>query len=128
MPAKLSRLLFTILAFPIFIALTHCRASSTNKDVSMVQDSVVIKELGNEFTAEENASGTLVLYQQKRGADHAGRKLKYLVLRKSDNEIVREGEFQHGYVKWNDESSLAVLSSSSPTSEGKLEIIRLDKQ
>lgn len=86
------------------------------------------QKLGAANKIELNASGDYALCQQKPEADHSRRSFKYIVVRVSDNSIVREGYFNLGYVKWYNEDSIEVYSFSGPGKEerGSKKIINVN--
>ncbi|MEO5601011.1 MAG: hypothetical protein ABIR06_08795 [Cyclobacteriaceae bacterium] len=108
---------FTIILILIFITGGSCRSAQNKSDQEKTLASLVRQTLGAENEIVVNTSETYALCQQKRHADHFRRKIKYIVVRLSDNTIVREGYFSGGYVKWYNHDSIEVFSSSQSGKE-----------
>ncbi len=103
---------FTIILILIFITAGSCRSAQNKPDQDKNFASLVRQTIGAENEVVLNTSETYALCQQKRHADHFRRKIKYIIVRLSDNTIVREGTFSGGYVKWYNHDSIEVFSSS----------------
>lgn len=89
-------------------------------------EDVVSARLGKKYELAYNASKTYALCQQQRGADHPQRNFNYVVIRLADREIVLEGSFRLGYVKWKDDTSIEVFNSSIRDEQGEKKIISID--
>jgi hypothetical protein len=105
----------TLLLGIVSIMLYGCSARSAvqRKDLNSVAESY----LGKNYKVEYNASQTLALCQQIPAGDHVGRKYKYIVIRSTDNHVVRSETFRSGYVKWLDDHSLEVYSANETSSD-----------
>lgn len=108
---------FTIILILIFITAGSCRSAQNKPAQEKNFASLVTQTIGAENEIVLNTSETYALCQQKRHADHFRRKIKYIVVRLSDNTIVREGYFNGGYVKWYNHDSIEVFSSSTSGKE-----------
>ncbi|MEX2230957.1 MAG: hypothetical protein WD824_02260 [Cyclobacteriaceae bacterium] len=120
----------TILLLLVSITLGSCGASRQGGNQNPELEALVDRTLGAENIIEFNDTRTFALCQQKPGADHARRQYRYVVVRLEDNNIVNEGVFTMGYVKWLDTSSIEVFSGSlSPGEEGGTKkIIRVNSR
>jgi hypothetical protein len=125
MPEKPVRLVFTLCLLVVSISLMDCKGADAASQKNTL-DSVVSERLGNKYDLAYNASKTYVLCQQQREADHNQRNFKYVVVRLSDHQVVREGTFRMGHVQWQDDTSIEVLSFSSIRDEqGEKKIISI---
>jgi hypothetical protein len=125
MPKRLSRISFTVLVFSVFMVLVNCRAADKNlQENTKLPEAQIHSRLGKKYTTDYNTSGRYALCRQLREADHSLRKVKYVVVRLSDQSIVLEGSFQGGHVKWFDEKSIEVIDSSV-RKEGEKKIIAI---
>jgi hypothetical protein len=112
MPEKAIRLVFTLCLLTVSISLMDCKGADTASQKKTL-DSVVSERLGNKYDLAYNASKTYTLCQQQRQGDHSQRNFKYVVVRLSDLQVVREGTFRMGNVQWQDDTAIEVLSFSS---------------
>jgi hypothetical protein len=125
MPEKAIRLVFTLCLLTVSISLMDCKGADAASQKNTL-DSVVSEWLGNKYDLAYNASKTYALCQQRREADHSQRNFKYVVVRLSDHQVVREGTFRMGNVQWKDDTSIEVLSFSSIRDErGEKKTIRI---
>jgi hypothetical protein len=128
MPEILRFLSLTLLIFFVSIALLNCNAAAKNAQNKKTFESVVRSKLGEKYKVEYNVTKTYALCMQQSEMDHNSRIFNYVVLRISDNVIINEGVFQRGYVKWHDDKSIEVLSSSSVRDDdasGRKKIIKI---
>jgi hypothetical protein len=125
MREKTNRFSFTVFAILVSITLLHCRADNLHQE----KPAALLKSrLGEKYSASYNETKTYGLYQQQREGDHPKRKLKYVVVRLSDQSIVKEGSFQMGYVRWRDKDAIEVVSSSGARDDqAEKKIITIDK-
>ncbi len=92
-------------------------ASQPKATNPLKEQGVIASKLGNNITTEENTDKTHLLLKQKPEGENVARVYKYIVVRKSDNQIVLEGTYQLGYVKWINDSQIEVLSLPSVTEQ-----------
>jgi hypothetical protein len=104
-------LLRVLLVLPILSVISCASQPKIANHLSI--ESVIVSKLGSNYTLTENKNNTFVLCQQKPEGDHAARNFKYIVIRKSDNQIVLSGSYQLGYVKWISNEAIEVLSLPS---------------
>jgi hypothetical protein len=113
-------------AFCVFITFVNCKGADKILQDKASIDSMVSKKLGKKYDLSYNGSKTYALCQQQREGDHQQRSFKYIVVRLSDNYVVREGSFRMGYVKWQGDQSIEVSSSVSVRDEqGQKQIINI---
>jgi hypothetical protein len=116
------------------LTLLLCAVSMTyegcHRPVARVRDisSIVNELLGENNDITYNKPKTFALCQQERSGDHAARRFKYIVVRMADMEIVHEGSFRLGYVKWVTDDSIEVLDTGHTSSDEPVEkkVIKLD--
>jgi hypothetical protein len=129
MPEKLRRISLTLCALSVFIVLLNCKAAQKNdQKPSVAFENLVKSKVGAKYKVDYNVSKTYALCQQERAEDHIRRNIKYIVVRLSDNKVINEGFYSMGYVKWFDNNSIEVLSSSIQGTEraGEKKIIKLN--
>lgn len=129
MPEKLRRISLTLCVLSVFIVLLNCKAAQKNdQEPSVAFENLVKSKVGAKYKADYNVSKTHALCQQERTGDHIGRNIKYIVVRLSDNKVIIEGSYSMGHVKWFDNNSIEVLSSSIQGTEsaGEKKIIKLN--
>ncbi len=103
------KILFLFISLGCFLSCaSQHKATNQTKTIN-----VITAKLGNNTSFTENGSKTHILYQQKPQGDHVNRHYKYVVVNKSTNQIVLEGDYQLGYVKWLTDNSIEVLSLPS---------------
>ena len=80
--------------------------------------------LGVDNSIELNTSKTFALCFQTPTSDHARRKYRYIVVGRLPHlSLVHEGVFSMGSVKWADDDSIEVISSSTSAQEGSMKKI-----
>jgi hypothetical protein len=126
MPEKLLRLTPTLLLLFVFIPLVNCKSHGTPVPQKKKLEDVVSDRLGKKYELAYNASKTYALCQQQREADHPQRNFNYVVVRLADQQIVHEGSFRLGHVKWRDDTSIEVFNSSIRDEQGEKKIISID--
>jgi hypothetical protein len=126
MPEKLLRLTPTLLLLSVFIPLVNCKSQGTPVVQEKKLEDVARERLGKKYELAYNASKTYALCRQQREADHPQRNFNYVVIRLADQQIVQEGSFRLGHVKWKDDTSIEVLNSSIRDEQGEKKIIRID--
>jgi hypothetical protein len=91
------------------LMITGCRSQNNISASSL--DSLVIKNVGPSAIGEYNLSRTYILYKESGdSASYGGPPLKYAVFRIKDNEIVLNGKFSRGYVKWTGDLIIEVVN------------------
>jgi hypothetical protein len=95
-----------LLLLPIFVF-----GCAPTKGTQLSNEDQVKSILGSTYTVSFNDSKKFALYQQARVNDHVNRSFKYVVLRISDNKIVKQGSFRNGYVKWINDTSIEIASA-----------------
>lgn len=103
-------------AFIFLIVASSCASQHKSKKTTTHanQTNLVEAKLGKNTSNEMNENNTLVLYRQKaEQGDFAGRQYKYVVIRKLDSQVVLEGTYKFGYVKWLTNTQLEVLDMPS---------------
>jgi hypothetical protein len=105
----------TLFILAVSILLLNCRAGNNSLSENQTSfDEVVKAKLGANYTVDDNPDHEYALCQQKRSEnDHARRTFAYIVVRRSDNEIVHEGTFALGSAKWVDAKTIEVTTTSS---------------
>lgn len=127
--SRISRVSLNLLFLLVSIALLSCGVSAKNRnDHDSIPSTLAKTRLGSDYTSELNSSKTYVLFQQQRSADHALRKIKYMVVRLDDNTVLMEGIFQGGFVRWHDDESVEVLNTRSTGLEGEKKIINVNRK
>lgn len=89
-----------------------CKSHATNSTEALAKH-----ELGPDFRIELNESKMHALCQQTIANDHVNSVVKFVVIRISENMIIKKGSFQTGYVKWVSNESIEIATSDkfSPT-------------
>ena len=105
----------TLFVLAVSILLLSCRAGNRPSSEDQTSfDEVVRGKLGSNYTVDDNPNHEYALCQQKRSEnDHARRTFAYIVVRRSDNEIVHNGTFVLGSAKWVDPNTIEVTTSGS---------------
>ncbi len=103
------KIVFVLISFACLLSCAS-RPKATNQAATIY---LITAKLGKNISSIENESKTYILYQQKPEGDHVNRHYRYVVIKKSTNEIVFEGNYQLGYVKWVTDSAIEVLSLPS---------------
>lgn len=80
---------------------------------------IVNDEIGAENHITFNAAKSFALCQQIPGKDHAAKRYRFIVVRLKDQQIVYEGAFSMGYVKWVGAESIEVYSGSPLVKEDR---------
>lgn len=126
---KQTYIAFTLFLFCVSMTLASCRGADKALQEKISFDSIVGEKLGKKYDVSYNASKSYALCQQQREGDHSQRSFKYLVVRLADNKVIREGSFKMGHVKWRDDISIEVITSSSvKDDQGKREIISIKSE
>lgn len=112
MPGRLLFIAFTLFMPGVLIALSGCKAPQKNQESKAAFETVAKEKLGAKYAVSYNTLKTHVLCQQMREGDHSQRSFKYIVIKLSDNKIMYEGTFRMGYVRWLNDQSIEVLSTS----------------
>ncbi|HYG02613.1 MAG TPA: hypothetical protein VD927_09210 [Chryseosolibacter sp.] len=107
----------TLISLSLLFVLANCKSADTSRNSGNIDSgnstdlATALKiRLGPDPIAEENEAQTLILYKQQPGG-HVKVTYKFVVVRKSDKVIIHEGQYQMGYVKWADNSTLELVSS-----------------
>jgi hypothetical protein len=126
MPSKALSLMLTILLVSVSITCDCCRAANKDQQAkgSPLED-LIKRRIGNDFVMDFNVSKTHALCYQKRSDDHAQRTMQFIVVRLSDNKEVADGTFKMGYVKWNDNETIEVLTIPQVNAEGVKKEIKI---
>jgi hypothetical protein len=126
MPEKLLRLTRTLLLLSVLIPLVNCKSHGIPVVQEKNLEDVISERLGKKYELAYNASGTYALCQQQRDADHPQRNFSFVVIRIADKQIVHEGSFRLGHVKWRDDTSIEVFNSSIRDEQGEKKIISIN--
>jgi hypothetical protein len=95
----------------LMVLLFNCKAADSQSKDKTLQTELKSK-LGSDVVVENSVNGTFALYKQAPGG-HAARVYKYAVVRVADKSIVSEGTFKMGYVKWEDDTTLELVTNES---------------
>ncbi len=100
----------------LLVIASSCASQSKSKKLAHTkanQTKIIEAKLGKNTSSEINKSNTFILFQQKPEGDQVAKQYKYVVIRKSDNQISLEGVYKLGYVKWVSDTEIEVLSLPS---------------
>lgn len=107
---------FTHFLFVVFI-LTACSSNRSVQKVDDTIDSLVRAKVSQPYTTTYNANRSHALVIEQHATDHVERIMNYAVVDIRSKQVVHEGTFKHGGVKWKDDSTLEVTTFSSVTDE-----------
>ncbi len=90
--------------------LLGCRIKQPSTPIIISPFQIASKKLGSELDSFPNSSGKLILFVQIADPKYPTRVIKAIVLELSSNNILMEESFVPGFIKWEGEYSLELLS------------------
>lgn len=114
MPSKSIYLLLTHLMLFSSITLLNCHSVRNSAQETDPFKTLVKAELGEPYKLDYNKARTYALCQQERIGDHAQRRFGFIIVRLSDNKVIRKGSYRMGYAQWIGDNSIEVSGSDSP--------------
>ena len=91
-------------------SLHGCRVKQHTTPPIISPFQIASKKLGYELDSFPNSSGKLILFIQIADPKYPTRVIKAIVLELSSNNILMEESFVPGFIKWEGEYSLELLS------------------